>query len=96
MSFIRKFLNNKEEPVEQPPAVNRIEGKILTLHTKGYGFITSEEIEFERIFFHWTALVNDTLRFKQLREGMRVEFEPRNIPNRGWRAVRIKVLPRGN
>lgn len=69
-------------------------GKIIHLDEKGFGFITSAELEFTRIFFHWTGLTQNTLNFKQLKRGMKVEFEAKQSPNpdKGWRAVKIKVI----
>lgn len=61
-------------------------------HDKGYGFITSEELPFERIFFHWTGLRQDTLRFPNLSKRMKVEFILQNDNENGYRAIKIKVL----
>mgnify|MGYP001576715603 CR=1 FL=1 len=57
---------------------------------KGYGFITSEQLPFERIYFHWTGLRQDTLRFPDLRKRMQVEFQLQHA-DRGYRAIKIKV-----
>jgi len=70
----------------------RILGRIIKVHAKGWGFISSKQIEFTRIFFHWTALRQDTLGFKELKTGMACEFIPVQIPGKGWRAIQIKVL----
>jgi len=70
----------------------RIAGKITKLSGSGWGFITSMEIEFTRIFFHWSALNQDTLNYKELKLGMKVEFTPIMLQDKGYRAVRIKVL----
>lgn len=67
-------------------------GRIIKVSEKGWGFISSKDIEFTRIFFHWTALAQDTLSFKELKTGMKVEFKPVQIPERGFRAVQIRVL----
>jgi len=69
-----------------------IKGKIIHVAEDGWGFITSPEIEFERIFFHWTGLARGTLNFKKLERNMKVEFIPIEVPEKGWRAIRIKVL----
>lgn len=67
-------------------------GKIVKIMLdKGYGFIISKDIPFERIFFHWSGLANDTLRFPELEKGMEVEFEAQQS-DRGWRAIKIYVL----
>lgn len=67
-------------------------GRIIKIHRSGWGFISSREIEFTRIFFHWTALRQDTLRFPELKTGMLVEFTPLEIPDKGYRAMHIRVL----
>ncbi len=91
MSFIEKILGSSE-PVKEK---KRIIGKIVKLHANGWGFIISKEYEFTRIFFHWTALNQDTLHFKELEKGMEVEFEVLEIEGRGLRAIRIDVLEDG-
>ena len=58
----------------------------------GYGFITSPSLPFERIFFHWTGLRQDTLRFPEIRKRMKVEFQLQNDKFNGFRAIKIKVI----
>jgi cold shock CspA family protein len=70
----------------------RVLGRIIKVHDKGWGFISSKQIEFTRIFFHWTALRQDTLGFKELKTGMNCSFIPVQIPGKGWRAIQIKVV----
>lgn len=71
----------------------RIIGKIIKLDKDGgWGFISSKEIKFTRIFFHWTALLQNTLKFPELKTKMEVEFTAVEYPDKGWRALRIKVL----
>jgi len=67
-------------------------GRIIKVSKSGWGFITSKEIEFTRIFFHWTALRQDTIPFLELKVGMDVEFTPLQIPGRGFRAIRVRVV----
>ena len=67
-------------------------GRVIKVSKEGWGFISSKDIEFTRIFFHWTALRQDTVPFLELKTGMMVEFTPVQIPNKGWRAVHVKVL----
>ena len=69
-------------------------GQIIHLDEKGWGFITSPDIEFTRIFFHWTGLVQNTVNFKELKRGMKVEFTEKQSPDpeKGWRAIKIKVI----
>ena len=70
----------------------KIVGRIIKVSKQGWGFISSKEIEFTRIFFHWTALQQNTLPFLDLKTGMMVEFTPLQIQGKGWRAVHVKVL----
>lgn len=63
----------------------------------GYGFIASPQLPYERIFFHWSGLRQDTLRFPQLEKKMKIEFnlqysEPSGTHEGGYRAIKIKVL----
>jgi cold shock CspA family protein len=69
-------------------------GKIIKLADveKGWGFIVSKEFPCERIYFHWSNLVQETLRFPKLKKNMMVEFTVRETPDRGLRAYRITVI----
>ena len=69
----------------------KVIGRVIKVSKAGWGFISSKEIEFTRIFFHWTALRQDTVSFLELKNGMTVEFTPIQIPGKGWRAVHVKV-----
>ena len=69
----------------------RFDGKIIKISGEGYGFISSKDIPFKRIFFHWTSLRPDTLGFEKLRSGMKVSFVAFEVEDRGWRAIKIKV-----
>jgi len=70
---------------------NRISGRIIKVSKDGWGFISSRDIQFTRIFFHWTSLKQDTLPFLELKTGMIVEFTPMQIPDKGWRAIHVRV-----
>jgi cold shock CspA family protein len=88
----------KEEIAKKEAREKRIQGKIIRVDPRGFGFITSNDIPFERIFWHWTSLSFDTLRFPDIRRGMKVEFVPRhqgkdeNNKDKGWKAIRIEVV----
>lgn len=69
----------------------RVNGKIIKVDESGYGFISSKEIPFTRIFFHWTSLRPDTKNFKELKNGMQVSFVAVSVPDKGYRAIKIKV-----
>lgn len=70
----------------------RVEGKIIYLDEGGWGFISSPAIKFTRIFFHWTGLEVNSLHFTKLEKGMRVEFTPKNYEEKGYRAIKIRVI----
>lgn len=71
----------------------KVTGKIIKVSDEGWGFVISNEIKFERIFFHWTSLVHDTLKFPDLKRGMQVEFVPVDKGERGYHAIKVKVVP---
>jgi cold shock CspA family protein len=74
------------------PEDKRSIGKIIKVSDEGWGFISSKEIKFTRIFFHWTSLKQDTLKFQELKNGMKVEFTPVEVQDKGWRAIKIRVI----
>lgn len=87
-------MGDKINPYPEKEEENkRVTGKIIKVSTEeGWGFISSKEIKFTRIFFHWTSLKQDTLKFQDLKNGLRVEFTPVEVEGKGWRAIKIKVL----
>lgn len=74
----------------------KIQGRITRVDAEGWGFISSKEREFTRIFFHWTNLVQDTLNFKALKKGMWVEFVPIEKEGRGINAIKVRVIDSPN
>ena len=93
MAVFGDYFGKKEDEVIPQEKAKKTVGKILRLSDEGWGFIVSKEIPFEKIFFHWTALEQDTLRFPKLEEGMEVEFYAvEQDENRGYRAIKIRVL----
>lgn len=87
----------------QPQVGDTIQGIITNVvHTDGskkggYGFIASQTLPYERIFFHWSGLRQDTLRFPELRKKQKVEFilqysERSDTHEGGYRAIKIRVL----
>lgn len=97
MSIFNKLFTREEE-IQEPERESEDEmkgrrylGKIVKLD-KGWGFIVSRELPYKRIFFHWSALNQDTRNFTELTKGDEVEFETLEIAGRGIRAIRIKVL----
>lgn len=77
---------------ETKPEDKRVIGKIIKLSDEGWGFISSRDIKFTRIFFHWTSLKQDTYNFVELKLGMKVEFTPIQIEDKGTRAIKIRVV----
>lgn len=70
----------------------RYRGKLIRVDKRGYGFISSEQIPFTRIFFHWLGLKQDTKKFPELKFGMWVEFETIMVQGK-LRAIKIEVIP---
>ena len=85
-----KEIEESNKPIK--PEEKRVIGKVIKVSEKGWGFISSRDIKFTRIFFHWTSLRQDTLRFPDLKIGMQVEFSPVEVPDKGMRAIKIKVV----
>ena len=77
------------EPVHQ---TEKSDGKIVKLSERGWGFILSPQYQFTRIFFHWTALTQNTLNFTELKVGMRVRFFTQKYRENGVRAYKIEVI----
>ena len=101
VEFFRKYFEDKSYENQAKEHLHTdekkedvIEGKIIKISEKGYGFIISKDIPFTRIFFHWTSLTSDTLHFTELRKGMIVEFIPQETEKNGFRALKIRVLDR--
>jgi len=85
----------QEQIADEMPVKNSkpVRGIIIKVElSKGWGFISSKEIPYTRIFFHWSGLLQNTLRFPDLKKGMKVEFLTMEHPERGIRAIRIRVI----
>ena len=81
---------NESEPMNEP---KRVIGKIIKLELDGgWGFISSKDIKFTRIFFHWSSLNQNTMKFDQLKRGMLVSFVPIEVEGKGTRAIKIEVI----
>ena len=63
------------EEVPDMKEEKRVQGKIIKVSDEGWGFISSKDIKFTRIFFHWTSLKQDTLKFT---DRDRIEIEENN------------------
>lgn len=96
MVFDKLFKSNHDDEQTEEPT-KRIKGKIYHLSKDGYAFISSPEIEFTRIFMHWTGLEGDTKNFKELEIGDEVEFMPIEVKDDSSgkmqiRAIKVRVL----
>lgn len=102
-SAFKQFFGNKDgdsTPHPHPegdnspvkPDEKRVRGKIIKVSDDGWGFISSKEIKFTRIFFHWTSLRQDTMKFQDLKNGIKVEFTPVDVEGKGVRAIKIRVI----
>lgn len=79
--------------LEEQEKEKRIKGRIIQLDSRGFGFIISDELPFERIFFHWTSLAQGTKKFPELERGMFCTFLPRmqTPKEKGYKAIRIVI-----
>jgi len=82
---------NTTDTVKEVKDEKRIQGRIIKISSDGYGFISTKDIPFTRVFFHWTSLKLDTLKFQELRSGMKVSFVAFEVEDKGYRAIKIKV-----
>lgn len=87
LSELKEVLTTETKPEEK-----RLEGKIIKLSEEGWGFISSQDLKFTRIFFHWSSLKQNTLKFPDLRNKMKVSFVATEVPEKGWRAIKIEVM----
>lgn len=78
----------KESTEDYKPS---IKGKIIYLHPKGWGFINSHDIEFSKVYFHWTGLITSGKNFKELQKGNIVKFNALKR-EKGWKAINIEVV----
>ena len=99
MTLFDKLFNSPIDPrapvnetnTETDHADTRLNGKIIKVSKDGYGFISSRDIPFTRIFFHWSALRANTKKFTELKTGMKVSFVAFETDDKGYRAIKIKV-----
>lgn len=91
--IFERFMNEPTQPTSEITSHNetRSVGRIIKLSDEGWGFISSKDIPFTRIFFHWTSLKQNTLNFKELKVGMKVEFTPNEVPGKGFRGIKVEV-----
>lgn len=102
MDLSKYFKKSKDETVtestNETKVDERFKGKIIKVDlNKGFGFITSHDIPFTRIFFHWTSLIQNTKKMTELTKNMEVEFTPQVIKDNETgqdkvRAIKIRVI----
>jgi cold shock CspA family protein len=100
MNKVTKGISEEEEipttkiakpgDVIQGTITNIVQGNVKK--KGGYGFISSPSLPYERIFFHWSGLQQQTLRFPALKKRMKVEFQLQHDDFNGFRAIKIKVI----
>lgn len=92
-SKLRREGDMTDMEVTEHQEEKRSTGKIIKLSKEGWGFISSKEIPFTRIFFHWSSLKQNTKNFADLKVGMKVEFTPAPAQDgKGTRAIKIMVM----
>lgn len=97
MSIFSRNDKTESDTNQDIPQEERLTGKIYHLSDEGWGFISSPDIEFTRIFFHWTGLEGNTKKFTELEKGDKVEFTPIQVKDNETgkmrdRAIRIRVI----
>ena len=70
----------------------RFVGKIILVNKRGYGFISTKEVPFTRIYFHWTNLLPQTANFAELKRGDEVEFNLVHKEDGTYKAIKIDVF----
>lgn len=75
-----------------PFGEKRVEGKIIAVNKRGFGFISSKEIPYTRIYFHWTNLLPQTINFADLKRSDPVDFICEKKPDGTYRAVKVDIL----
>lgn len=95
MSWFNRDEGESNPILEKEDNANpRQRGTIHYLSPEGWGHITSKDIPFTKIFFHWTALNNNAEGyFLTLKKGMEVEFDYfADFQGQGPRAIKIEVI----
>ncbi len=78
--------------VEEIVEVHEASGRIIKVQKDGgWGFISSRDIPFQRIFFHWTVVKG--FDFAEIERGMTAKFSAKKDDTRPkgeqWRATRV-------
>lgn len=75
-----------------PHGSNRLEGKIIAVNKKGFGFISCKDVPFTRIYFHWTNLVPQTINFAEIKRGDPVDFILEKKADGTFKAIKVDIL----
>lgn len=70
----------------------RVEGKVIMINKRGYGFISTKEVPYTRIYFHWTNLLPQTINFAEIRRGDPVDFILEKKDDGTYKAIKVDVL----
>ena len=86
--------HTEEIDIKYPFGDKRIEGKVILVNRRGFGFISSKEILYTRIYFHWTNLVPQTINFSEIKRGDPVDFILEKKNDGTYKAIKVDVLER--
>jgi cold shock CspA family protein len=89
--FGKKVIDDKEYELEDGKSP-KYEGKVIYVSDKGWGFVTTRDIPFTKIFFHWTFIDKDQKNFTEWKKGDKVEFYTRSVEGMGLQAINIKQI----
>ena len=79
-----------KEATTEPLVQKRIVGRISHLNKRGWGVLISEELPFQKIFFHWTNL-DKSIDFRTLSKKTKLSFVPVTSERGGYKAIHIKL-----
>lgn len=82
------------DDVKYPFGDKRIEGKVIVINKRGFGFISSIKVPYTRIYFHWTNLVPQTINFAEIKRSDPVDFILEKKSDGTYKAIKIDVLER--
>lgn len=78
--------------MKEPEYLPEVTGKIIYINAeKGWGFINTHDIQFSKVYFHWTGLVS-SLNFKSLKKNDTVKFKAIKR-EKGWKAINVEAVP---
>jgi cold shock CspA family protein len=72
-------------------ADKRLEGKVILVNKRGYGFISCKDVPYTRIYFHWTNLIPQ-INFADLRRGDTVDFILEKKDDGTYKAIKVDAF----